>query len=107
MVKFKITDTQGRKNYSVIYDCGCIRDAVKGHFNPVLCKNNHEYNYDCVRLECNCWDAYSGPHWCEEHIKFHEEAKIHEKLYFAENKVIFLKKCLEKYMKADTNIENI
>ena len=55
------------------------------------------YKYDCIKLECSCWDAYSGSQWCEEHIKFHKEAKIREELYFAENNVKILKKRLEKY----------
>ena len=106
MAEFKITRTQGREHYDVEYECGCFRNAFTGGFSSMICVKGHIYVKDLIKLECGCWDAYSGPQWCENHFKFHKEAKIREELYFAKNHVRQLEKQLEK-LKLPEVIKNI
>ena len=106
MAEFKITKTQGREHYDVEYECGCFRNALAGGFSSIICVKGHIYIKDLIKLECGCWDAYASGaldvcpgFWCENHLKFHKEARIREDLYFAKNHVRRLEKQLEKLKK--------
>ncbi len=106
MTELKITATQTREHYHVEYECGCYRNALNGGISSMICKEGHIYSGRMIKLECRCWDAYGGPRWCENHLKFHKEAKIREELYFAKNHVRQLEKQLEK-LKQEEAIKNI
>ena len=71
MTELKITATQTREHYHVEYECGCYRNALNGGISSMICKEGHIYSGSMIKLECRCWDAYGGPRWCENHLKFH------------------------------------
>ena len=99
MAELKITLIQSKEHYDVEYECGCYRYALNGEFiRKCSPEHRHKYTKDCLCIKCGCWDARQGPQWCDNHLKFHKEAKIRDGLYFAKNSVRQLEKQLEKLL---------
>ena len=98
MTELKITVTQNKEHYDIEYECGCYRNALNGEFSSMICIKGHIYVKDLIKLECGCRDTdrLQLNRWCENHLKFHKEARIRENLYYAKNNVRQLEKQLEK-----------
>tara|TARA_Y100001972_G_C7498088_1_gene252299 strand:- start:247 stop:555 length:309 start_codon:yes stop_codon:yes gene_type:complete len=95
MAKLKITRTHNIEHYDVIYECGCIRDAIRGTFNVIACKEGHNYKEGLLKLPCRCWDLYSDARWCDEHYNLQKEAKLCSEICDAKNKVAYLESKLQ------------
>ena len=107
MTNLKVTITAlGDESYNVIYDCGCIRDALNGRFINLLCKNKHEHSEPFIYkdqildgLECGCTNRRNKIVWCKEHEKLQTEADIRNEIYYNEKRLKYLKLRLQNMIK--------
>ena len=115
MAKLKITITaRGDESYNVIYDCGCIRDALNGRFINLMCKNEHDHPEPYMNkdqrlggLECGCMNSWNKLAWCDEHNKFHKEAEIRNEICYNEKRIKHLKAQLQKMMLENIDHRNL
>ena len=85
MAYLKVTKNHNIEHYDVVYECGCMRDAVRGTMFPIACKEKHNYKNNCLKLPCGCWDSRNGPRWCDNHYDLNKEGKLCKEICDARN----------------------
>lgn len=95
MAYLKVTRNHNLEHYDVIYECGCIRNAIHGTFNVLACKKDHDYKDGKLKLPCRCWDLYSDTRWCDNHYDLQKEAKLLCEICDTNNKVKYLESKLQ------------
>jgi len=102
MAYLKITKNHNLEHYDVIYQCGCIRSAMHGTFNVIVCKEHHKYKHCILDLSCGCSDFASDSKWCDKHLEIKKEAKIRSDICDAKNNLFYLESKLRSFL-ADRN----